>query len=129
MVYMDSKIERNSFEFHFTECSNQPADIRFLIHQSRGVGKPNIRKNFDFVDKFVDDFDIGNNSVKISSFAFNTSIGDGFYFNCCYDKISIKSNVDNYNSGRHDFKMALNFAKKKVYLLVGMETATFQLRF
>ncbi|CAG2242493.1 unnamed protein product [Mytilus edulis] len=99
------------------DCSNQPADIGFLIDESGSVGEENFKKNLDFVKQFVDVFDIGNSAVKISTFAFHTSMGNGFHFSCCNDKASIKSNVDNisYNWGGENFEMALAFARKNMF--------------
>ncbi|CAG2191311.1 unnamed protein product [Mytilus edulis] len=98
-------------------CSNQPADIGFLIDESGSVGVANFKKNLDFVKQFVDVFDIGNSAVKISSFAFHDFMGDGFYFKCCNDKASIKSHVDdiNFSSGNENFEMALAFARKNMF--------------
>ncbi|VDI43932.1 Hypothetical predicted protein [Mytilus galloprovincialis] len=98
-------------------CSNQPADIGFLIDESGSVGGANFKKNLDFVKQFVDVFDVGNSAVKISTFAFHTSMGNGFHFSCCNDKASIKSNVDNisYNGGGENFEMALAFAKNNMF--------------
>ncbi|VDI77269.1 Hypothetical predicted protein [Mytilus galloprovincialis] len=98
-------------------CSNQPADIGFLIDESGSVGATNFQKNLDFVKQFVDVFDIGNTAVKISTFAFHHSMGNGFHFSCCNDKASIKSNVDkiNYHSGGQDFDMALSFSKNSMF--------------
>ncbi|VDI43925.1 Hypothetical predicted protein [Mytilus galloprovincialis] len=98
-------------------CSNQPADIGFLIDESGSVSQTNFNINLDLVKKFVDDFEIGNNAVKISVFAFHQLIGDGFYFSCCHSKASIKSEIDNINfaSGGEDFEMALTFAKSYMF--------------
>ncbi|CAC5403480.1 unnamed protein product [Mytilus coruscus] len=98
-------------------CSNQPADIGFLIDESGSVGQTNFNINLDLVRKFVDDFDIGNNAVKISAFAFHQLMGDGFYFNCCHNKTRIKYKIDNINfmSGGEDFEMALTFANSNMF--------------
>lgn len=65
----------------------------------------------------MDLFEIGYSAVKISTFAFHTSMGNGFHFSCCNDKASIKSNVDNinYNGGGEDFEMALNFSRYSMF--------------
>ncbi|CAC5403478.1 unnamed protein product [Mytilus coruscus] len=98
-------------------CSNQPADIGFLIDESGSVGAADFKINLDFVGKFVDDFDIGNSSVKISLFAFHQLIGNGFYVSCCNDKASIKSEIDNinFNSGGENFEVALAFAINNMF--------------
>ncbi|XP_071140005.1 von Willebrand factor A domain-containing protein 2-like [Mytilus edulis] len=98
-------------------CSNQPADIGFLIDESGSVSQTNFKINLDMVKKFVNDFEIGNNAMKISVFAFHQLIGDGFYFSCCHSKASIKSEIDNINfaSGSEDFEMALTFAKRDMF--------------
>ncbi|CAG2191308.1 unnamed protein product [Mytilus edulis] len=98
-------------------CSDQPADIGFLIDESGSVGATNFKINLDLITKIVDDFDIGNSSVKISTFAFHELIGDGFYFSCCNDKASIKSNINSisFKGGGQDFEMALAFARKSMF--------------
>lgn len=101
----------------FTVCSNQPVDIGFLIDESGSVGATNFKINLDLVTKIVDDFDIGNSSVKISTFAFHELIGDGFYFSCCNNKASIKSNINSisFKSGGEDYEMALAFARNSMF--------------
>ncbi|CAC5400119.1 COL6A [Mytilus coruscus] len=98
-------------------CSNQPADIGFLIDESGSVGEANFKKNLEFVKQFVDVFDIGNTAVKISTFAFHTLMGKGFHFSCCNDKASIKSKVDkiSYSGGGQDFEMALKFSRNSMF--------------
>lgn len=98
-------------------CSNQPVDIGFLIDESGSVGETNFNTSLDLVRKFVNDFDIGNNTVKISVFAFREFIGNGFYFNCCNDKASIRYEINNINftSGGQDFEMALIFARNTMF--------------
>ncbi|CAG2227479.1 COL6A [Mytilus edulis] len=110
-------------------CSNQPADIGFLIDESGSVTLNNFNINLDVVKKFVDAFDIGNSYVKMSVFAFHTSIGNGFYFSCCNDKVSIKSKIDNmnYNSGGENFEIALNFARNNMFQTYN-ETRDFSLK-
>ncbi|CAC5403487.1 unnamed protein product [Mytilus coruscus] len=114
------KVEAKKAEYiHATsaDCSDQPADIGFLIDESGSVHEANFLKNLNFVKQFVDLFEIGNSAVKISTFAFHTSIGNGFHFCCCKDKASIKSNIDNinYNGGGEDFEMALNFSRYTMF--------------
>ncbi|VDI09093.1 Hypothetical predicted protein [Mytilus galloprovincialis] len=98
-------------------CSDQPADIGFLIDESGSVGATNFNINLDFVKTIVNDFEIGNSSVKISTFAFHQFIGDGFYFNCCNDKASIVSNINSiiFKGGTEDFAMALAFARNNMF--------------
>lgn len=69
----------------------------------------------------MDDFEIGNSAVKISAFGLANFIGNGFHFNCCFDKASIKSNVDKIIYGfiyRQDFEMALAFARNSTFQTV-----------
>lgn len=78
----------------------------------------NFKKNLTFIKKCVDDFEIANSAVKLSAFAFANLTGNGFHFNRCFNKTSIKSNVDNINYGniyRQDFEMALNFARNSTF--------------
>lgn len=77
----------------------------------------------------MDDFDIGNSSVKISVFAFHQLIGNGIYFSCCNDKASIKSKIDNinFNSGGENFEIALNFARNNMFQ-TNNETRDFSLK-
>ncbi|CAC5359999.1 unnamed protein product [Mytilus coruscus] len=109
--------------------TNQPADIGFLIDESGSVNQTNFNINLDFVGKIVDDFDIGNSSVKLSVFAFHQLIGNCFYFSCCNDKASIKSKIDNikFNSGGEDFEIALNFARNNMFQ-TNNETRDFSLK-
>ncbi|CAG2206058.1 unnamed protein product [Mytilus edulis] len=110
-------------------CSDQAADIGFLIDESGSVGATNFKINLDLITKIVDDFDSGNSSVKISTFAFHQLIGDGFYFSCCNDKASIKSisTVYHFKGGGQDFEMALAFARKVCFKQI-MEAVTSPLK-
>lgn len=98
-------------------CKSQPADIGFLLDESGSVGVYNFQQNLDFVRNFVDFFDIGTTAVKISAFAFRTFMGDGFYFNCCHNKATIKSQINGirYQGGGENFEMALAFARNNIF--------------
>lgn len=101
----------------FSECHNQPADIGFLLDESGSVGNYDFKSNLAFVTNFVDVFDIGDTTAKISAYAFHQEMGDGFYFNCCINKESVKSSVNriNYTGGWEDFEKALAFAKNNMF--------------
>lgn len=85
------------------------------------VGDTNFNKHLALVKQFVDDFEIGNSAVELGAFAFANLTGNGFHFNCCFDKTIIKSNVDTINYDYmygQDFEMVLAFARNSIFQTV-----------
>ncbi|CAE1249368.1 unnamed protein product [Acanthosepion pharaonis] len=52
------------------ECKSKPADIAFIIDDSRSIYGPDFYKGMEFIENFVDIFQIGPQDVRIAAVTF-----------------------------------------------------------
>ena len=83
-------------------CTHSKADIVFLLDSSASEGSSNFKKQLQFVQRFVQAYDIGSDKVQVSIVTFSTSPHNAFYLNTYHDKTSLLNAIGkvSYISGK-----------------------------
>ena len=76
-------------QYFYTGCAHNKADIVFLLDASASEGSTNFHKQLQFVEKFVQAYDIGPNKVQVSIVTFASAPHNAFYLNTYHDKASL----------------------------------------
>ncbi|CAG2222294.1 COL6A [Mytilus edulis] len=95
-----------------------PADIGFLLDASGSVVSSEFEKVKTFAINFIKKFDISNQAVKISAFAFDAEVKGGFHFNHFSTEQDISTGIRGivYTGGGTSFDIPLTFAREQMFL-------------
>ncbi|XP_076079092.1 collagen alpha-6(VI) chain-like [Mytilus galloprovincialis] len=100
------------------DSCQDPADIGFLLDASGSVSSAEFNQTKTFLVDIIKQFDIANQAVKISAFAFDHQVQGGFYFKTFSTEQDISTAIQNivYTSGFTDFEIPLTFAREHMFV-------------
>ena len=103
------------------------ADIQFLLDTSSSVGSEEFAKVRDFVKAFVQNFDIGPDSVNIGVTTFETTPQSEFWLNDYTNKTALLEAIDQirYSGGFTFTAEALQFIQDNAFTKVYHEASVY----
>ncbi|KAH9489337.1 hypothetical protein Btru_051673 [Bulinus truncatus] len=99
------------------QCSH-PADIVFLVDDSRSIWGPDFRKELDFVRYLVGQFEVSENKTRVALATFSEGVREQFplwKFNSASQIQLVVDQIVQYNGGTTDIFAALRYARENLF--------------
>ena len=102
----------------FTVCGDYPIDIFFFLDASLSVFYWNFNKELAFLHKFVNNSNIGEDSLRVGVAVYSSRVYEEFKLNTYFNKTQMLQHIDKikYNWGFTHTWDALNYARTKAFL-------------
>ncbi|KAL3865706.1 hypothetical protein ACJMK2_043068 [Sinanodonta woodiana] len=99
-------------------CTGKKADIVFVLDSSASIWEDDFNKQLKFVEKLIENFDIGKHYVQIGVVTYNTNVYKQFDLKDYHNKESMKTAISNirYNKGGTETDKAIQYVRDTMFL-------------